>query len=81
MRNVRTRDRAGPVDIHLYPEVISIAGARHLNLAVPVADRREEEVYFGLGTRIDGHLTCGVWIARGRNEQLAIIAKDGNIYT
>jgi len=67
------------VDVHLHPEVISVAGPRYLNLAIPVPDRGEEEVYLGFLEGRDANLACGVFVTRGRNDRLAIIAENGNI--
>jgi hypothetical protein len=60
MRGGCARDRAGPVNVHFYAEVITVAGPRHLNLAVPIADRIEEEIYFGLSAGTDTNLACRV---------------------
>jgi hypothetical protein len=58
-------DRAGPVDVHLYPDVITVAGPGHRNLAVPVVghSRCEGKVYLRLGAGRDTDLTSGVCIA------------------
>jgi hypothetical protein len=51
------------VDIHLYPDVITVACPEYLNLAVPVADRCEEEIYFGFGPGSDLNIARRVCIA------------------
>ena len=76
MRGGCAGDGAGPVDVHLYPDVITVPCPGNLNLAVPVADRCEEEIYFGFGVGSDANLTRGVWIARRRNDQLAGIVEN-----
>jgi hypothetical protein len=68
------------MDVHFDPEVITVAGPGYLDLAVPVADRVEEKIYFGFGAGKDRNLTRGVCIARRRLGELPVIVENGNVY-
>jgi hypothetical protein len=69
------------VDVHFDPEVTAVAGPGYLNLAVPIADRVKQEIYFGLGTGRDTDLTRGVYVARRRLDQRTSIVENGNVYS
>src|SRR5260370_7349774 len=76
----RAAYRVGRVDVHFDPEVTGVACPGYLHLAVPIADRFEEKIYFGLGAGRDTDLTRGVCVARRRLNQLPIVVENGNVY-